>query len=195
MFDLHLIHAIKNLIKYFNDHQDFFNSCFSDVSPAIRTKYYTRLNDLILQLQYDAAFTKKTDKTPLITVSLNQSEAETTDSILGNAGHGGNKVMLIGQECGVNIYAKSMEDLRILHTLIIHGLLLFKSSFFDTNYLDMRYVQSTDLEPIESLTSDNVIIYQRQMIYSAVRQIEVKAILPDNAFDLPWKLDTNLVQN
>jgi hypothetical protein len=194
MFDLHLIHAIRNLIKYFNSNQATFNICFSDVSSAMRTKYYARLNELVNLLQFDIAFTKKTESFPLITITLNQSEAD-TDTMLGNTGHAGRLVMFTNQECRVNIYSKNMDDIRILHNLILHGLLLFKSSFFDTNYLDLRYIQSNDLDPIDTLTSDNAAVYQRQMIYNSTKQIEITQIPSGPVFDLPWELDATIIQN
>jgi hypothetical protein len=189
--DLHIIHTIKNSLKYFAENQTIFNGCFPQISTTIRNKYFTRLGVLINEIQLDTAFTRKTNKIPLISISLTEAQVEQT-TFLGNQGVNGELTQLSNQQCRISIYSKSMDDIRILHRLIQCGLLMFKKSFFDIQYLDLRYVQSKDLEPIEMLTSDNVVVYVRELIYMSTSEISVKEILSDEVLD--WVVSPNLIK-
>lgn len=181
--DLHIIHTIKNSIKYFKDNRSVFDGCFNQLSSTIRDKYFTRLGTLETELQVDLAFTRKSNKFPLISVSLQEAAIDQT-TFLGNQGTNGQLTQLSNQQCKISIYSKHMDDIRILHRLIQCGLLLFKKSFFDVDYLDLRYVQSRDLEPIEMLTSDNALVYTRELIYMSTTEIAVKEILNDVELDI-----------
>ncbi len=189
--DLHIIHTIKNSLKYFNDNQTAFNGCFPQISTTIRNKYYTRLGALINEIQLDTAFTRKSNKIPLISIALTEAQIEQT-TFLGNQGINGELTQLSNQQCRIAIYSKSMDDIRILHRLIQCGLLMFKKSFFDIQYLDLRYVQSKDLEPIEMLTSDAVVVYVRELIYMSTSEISVKEIIGDEVLD--WTISPNIVK-
>jgi hypothetical protein len=79
-----------------------------------------------------------------------------------------------------------------LHRLIQCGLLLFKKSFFDVKYLDLRYVQSRDLEPIEMLTSDNALVYIRELIYMSTAEIAVKEIVDETV--VGWEILPNIIR-
>lgn len=191
MFDLHLTHAIFNGIQYFKNNQSAFNGIFKQTNTTMKTKYYNRLVELADKIQIDVAFSRKIEKFPLISVVLAESTLEGT-SFLGNAGHGGNLAQLTNQECRINIYAKDMTDIRILHQVIIASLLLFKQSFFDIHYLDIRYIQSRDLEPIDMLTNDNAIVYNRELIFMSTYQFEIAPVQDTNAFNLPWELNPSV---
>ena len=191
IFDLHVIHTIANGIKYYAQNQTAFNNIFNQTSVAIKNKYFTRLQTLVNEVQVDVAFTKKSEKFPLVSVSLSEARIEDT-TFLGNTGHGGRLTQLSNQECRINIFAKDMNDIRILHQIIIASLLLFKKSFFDVSYLDIRYLQSKDLEPIEMLTSDNVLVLNRELIYMSTYQLEIAPVQDPNSFDLPWKLNASV---
>ena len=189
MFDLHIIHAIGNGLKYFKDNQNAFNGIFKQTSTTMKNKYYSRLLELDVQL--DVAFSRKIEKMPLISVALSEAQVEGT-TFLGNAGHGGNLVQLSNQECRINIYAKDMTDIRILHQIIMASLLLFKKSFFDVNYLDIRYTQSRDLEPIEMLTNNNAVTYHRELIFMSTYQLEIAPVPDANPWSLPWELNPTI---
>ena len=189
--DLHIIHTIKNAITYFKDNQSAFNGCFPQLSSTIRTKYFTRLSTLVTELQLDVAFTRKSNKFPLITVALSEADVEQT-TFLGNQGVNKELTQLSNQQCRISIYSKNMDDIRILHRLIQCGLLLFKKSFFDIQYLDLRYVQSRDLEPIEMLTSDNVVVYTRELIYMSTSEIRVSEIFNDS--ELEWAILPTIIK-
>jgi hypothetical protein len=191
MFDFHTIHTIANGIKYYAESRAAFDKIFSSLSSQIRDKYYNRLSILKNEIQVDVAYTRKTEAFPLIAISLSEGSIEDT-TFLGNAGHGGVSTQLINQECRINIYAKDMNDIRILHQIIMATLLLFKQSFFAIDYLDIRYIQSRDLEPIETLTSNQAVVYNREMIYMATQKIEVIQLPSDNAYNLPWELNPSI---
>jgi hypothetical protein len=188
--DLHIIHTIKNSIKYFKDNRSAFDGCFNQLSSTIRDKYFARLTTLESDLQVDLAFTRKSNKFPLVSVSLQEAAIDQT-SFLGNQGTNGELTQLSNQQCRISIYSKFMDDIRILHRLIQCGLLLFKKSFFDIDYLDLRYVQSRDLEPIEMLTSDNALVYIRELIYNSTSEIAIKEIA-DNTV-LSWEILPNVI--
>lgn len=189
--DLHIIHTIKNSIRYFKDNRSVFDGCFNQLSSAIRDKYFTRLGTLETELQVDLAFTRKSNKFPLISVSLQEAAIDQT-TFLGNQGVNGELTQLSNQQCRISIYSKFMDDIRILHRLIQCGLLLFKKSFFDVEYLDLRYVQSRDLEPIEMLTSDNALVYIRELIYMSTAEISVKEIVDETV--VGWEILPNIIK-
>jgi len=189
--DLHIIHTIKNSIKYFKENRSVFDGCFNQVSSTIRDKYFTRLSSLETELQLDIAFTRKSNKFPLISVSLHEADVDQT-TFLGNQGINNQLTQLSNQECKIRIYSKYMDDIRILHRLIQCGLLLFKKSFFDIQYLDLRYIQSKDLEPIEMLTSDNALVYIRELIYMSTSEISVKEIIDETVVD--WTIIPNIIR-
>ena len=106
--------------------------------------------------------------------------------------HGSNLSQLTNQECRINLYAKDMTDIRILHQVVIASLLLFKQSFFDIHYLDIRYIQSRDLEPIDMLTNDNAVVYNRELIFMSTYQFEIAPTQDPNAYNLPWELNPTI---
>jgi len=181
--DLHIIHTIKNSIKYFKDNRSVFDGCFDQLAVTIRDKYFARLATLETELQLDLAFTRKSNKFPLVSVSLQEAAIDQT-TFLGNQGVNGQLTQLSNQQCKISVYSKNMDDIRILHRLIQCGLLMFKKSFFDVKYLDLRYVQSRDLEPIEMLTSDNALVYIRELIYLSTVEIAVKEIVDESVLDI-----------
>lgn len=188
MLDLHIIHCIKNGLKYYLDNSIAFKQLFNDIGGALQNTYYSRYVEIYNTIQTDAAFSRLTEKFPLISIALSEAEIDET-TFLGNFGHPGNSTLteLNNQECRIAIYAAEMIDIRILHRLVRCILLLFKKSFLDIGYTDIRYIQSKDQRPLEAPTSKGGIIYNRELLYTAQSQLVVKRL--DNTFDvLPWVL-------
>jgi len=193
MLDLHILHCIKNGLKYYKDNENDFKGLFNDIGSTLQTNYYNRLVAIFDTIQIDAAFTRETKQFPLISISLNEAELDTT-SFLGNIGAPGYQTLteLNNQECKIEIYANEMIDIRLLHRIIRGILLLFKKSFLDIGYSDVRYIQSKDLKPIEIPTGAGGIVYNRELSYTAQSQLIVKK--STNPFDdLPWTINPTIL--
>lgn len=193
MLDLHILHCIKNGLKYYKDNENDFKGLFNDIGSTLQTNYYNRLVAIFDTIQIDAAFTRETKQFPLISISLNEAELDDT-AFLGNIGAPGYQTLteLNNQECKIEIYANEMIDIRLLHRIIRGILLLFKKSFLDIGYSDVRYIQSRDLKPIEIPTGAGGIVYNRELSYTAQSQLIVKK--STNPFDdLPWTINPTIL--
>ena len=193
MLDLHILHCIKNGLKYYKDNQNDFKSLFNDIGTTLQTNYYNRLVAIFDSIQIDAAFTRETKQFPLISISLNEAELDDT-AFLGNFGNPGYNDLteLNNQECKIQIYSNEMIDIRSLHRMIRGILLLFKKSFLDIGYLDIRYIQSRDMRPLEIPTGAGGIVYNRELSYTAQSQLIVKnSTIPFE--DLPWVINPTLL--
>ena len=193
MLDLHILHCIKNGLKYYKDNQNDFKSLFNDIGTTLQTNYYNRLVAIFDSIQIDAAFTRETKQFPLISISLNEAELDDT-AFLGNFGNPGYNDLteLNNQECKIQIYSNEMIDIRLLHRMIRGILLLFKKSFLDIGYLDIRYIQSRDMRPLEIPTGAGGIVYNRELSYTAQSQLIVKnSTIPFE--DLPWVINPTLL--
>jgi hypothetical protein len=192
LFDLHIIHCIKNGLKYYKDNQSSFNQLFNDIGTTLRDNYFARLGTIINTIQVDMSFNRTTEKFPLIAISLSEAEIDDTNFI-GNVGNPGTGALteLNNQECRITIYSNDMNDIRLLHRLIRGILLLFKKSFFKIGYTDMRYIQSKDLKSVEIPTGSGGVVYIRELLYTAQTQLVVKRL--DLSFDdLPWSLNPSI---
>lgn len=193
MLDLHILHCIKNGLKYYKDNQNDFKGLFNDIGTTLQTQYYNRLVSIYDTIQIDAAFTRETKQFPLISISLNEAELDNT-AFLGNIGAPGYNTFteLNNQECKIQVFSNEMIDIRLLHRIIRGILLLFKKSFLDIGYSDIRYIQSRDLRPLEIPTAAGGVIYNRELSYTAQSQLIVKT--STNTFvDLPWTLNPTIL--
>ncbi len=188
ILDLHIIHAIKNGLNYYVADIERFKSVFRQISTTLQTSYFQRFVELNQKIQLDIAYSNKVEKFPLITFYLDEAKAENVQA-LGNQGIN-NIFELITQICQINIYAETPTDIRILHQLVKACLLVFKKDFLKNGYLDLRYVDSKDLEPVENISGEGVVVYNRQLSYVAQSQFVIDEILSaDASTEYPWILN------
>lgn len=194
MLDLHIIHAIKNGLNYYASSANNFNNVFKQISTNLKTSYYNRFVELNQKIQLDIAYTNKIEKFPLITFYLDEAKVENVQA-LGNQGIN-NLFELNTQICQINIYAETPTDIRILHQLIKASLLMFKKDFLNNGYLDLRYVDSKDLDPVENISGEGNIVYNRQLSYVGQIHFVVDEIQADNAnTEYDWALNPSFPNN
>jgi len=181
MFDLHTLHAIKNGINYFKEDRSRFDPLFPSIGEGMRARLFAYLNDR--DLNFDTAFSGKTAKPlPLITVEL--AEAFYDSQGIANAApsrydEDGREIpyahIFTSPESTVNIYAKEIDGVRVLHRVIQASILLFHSSFINAGYQNLLYVGSTSLAPTEELIGEGLQVYGRQLRYAALHLLEIPA--------------------
>lgn len=192
--DLHIQHVLSNGIKLYKDNNDnIFRELFYDVSQTLSDKWYQKFNST--DINFDKAFSRKKEKYPLITTKL----AEMVDSqqkLLGNRGFQGNRTMFINSQCDIHIFADDFDLIRILERICKVSILGFKDNFLTVGYLDINFIGSQDLEPRYDLTSDDVIVYNRVLSFTAGQELNVKPqIVGATPFDLPWDLSPTIKGN
>jgi hypothetical protein len=188
--DLHITHTISNGIKYFKDNEVKFNELFYDIGSTLRTTYFNKLNDI--QASFDVALRKKTEKFPLITVSVEENSSDTFQ-MLGNRGFNEKLVLLVNQTCDVNIFADDLDTLRILHRVIQASMLIFKQNFLAIGYLNIQFEKASKIEIENELTTSNIDLYTRSITFVAQKQL--KASEPVEEFDGPWELNPNIIKS
>ncbi len=188
--DLHISHTIANGIKYYVDNRVEFEALFFDVAPALRDNYYNKLASL--DIKFDIALRKRHEKFPLITISIDEKSADTFQP-LGNRGMQGQLSLLVNQDCDLNIYCDDLDAMRVLQRTIQTSMLIFKKNFLAMGYLNIQFVSSTSLDIEDDVITSNVDVYGRSLRYRAQRQINAKP--PEVAFNLPWELNSTIIEN
>jgi hypothetical protein len=187
MIDLHVIHAIGNGINYFKKSRLLFDPLFPTVSADMKARMFAYLNNNKIAL--DTSFnTKKANALPLITVEHNEHSYDSQG--LGNASHStydedGRETkyshLFTSQDVVINMYAKEMETLRMMHRLVISSMLLFHPSFINAGYQNLLYVGSTSMELDEKLFGENFGVYGRSCRYAALHLLQIPARIEDVA--------------
>lgn len=198
MFDLHAQHMLLNAFKLYRDNQAYFESMFPEISQSLRTKYY----ELYISKtpRVDKAYKLDENASPQIVITEAQNNLLNTQ-LLSNGGHK-KKTMLLRNDLILNVYAPSSDYVRILHRLIQSAFLSFKRSFLQIGYLNVDFIASnehkpaddTDLEDlrnIRSLSSENIIMYRRELIYSAQKLLEVEPLPGQEDFEV----DVDFIMN
>lgn len=188
--DLHISHTIANGVKYYVDNRVEFEALFFDVAASLRDSYYNKLASL--DIKFDVALRKRHEKFPLITISIDEKSADTFQP-LGNRGFQGELSLLVNQECDLNIYSDDLDAMRVLQRTIQSSMLIFKKNFLAMGYLNMQFISSTSLDIEDDVITSNVDVYGRSLRYRAQRQINAKP--PEVAFNLPWELNSTIVEN
>tara|TARA_R100000734_G_C3302441_1_gene92965 strand:- start:436 stop:999 length:564 start_codon:yes stop_codon:yes gene_type:complete len=187
MLDLHIIHTIRNATKYYRENESAFNALFPDIGASLRTKYFNAFQQ---DISFDKGYLTKIEKFPIITTSLVEV-ANDANQFLGNRGMKNNLVILINNECTINIYSDEYDYGKVVHRVIQAAMLAFKPDFLRIGYLNVEFVKSEEFEPDEDLISDGVKVYGRQLTYRAQQQLIVPPIA--QPFELNWDLNPNLV--
>ena len=185
MFDLHFIHAIKNGVRYFKADRFMFDPLFPNVSDNMKARMFQWLQDN--EIKFDAAYTgAAAEGLPLVTVEL--TEAYYDSQPLGNMAYENvddegrvfqRFAMFTSQEVRVNIYAKEMEAVRLIHKLIQATMLLFHTSFINAGYQNVLYTGTTPLIPDLALEGEGLNVYGRQVRYAALHLLEIPGYTED----------------
>lgn len=181
MFDLHVLHAVKNAANYYKQDRARFDALFPSVGEAMRARLFAYLNDKTLN--FEQAFSGKTAK-PLPLISVELSEAYYDSQGIGNAAPSrydeeGREIpyahIFTSPEATVNIFANEIDGVRVLHRLVQAAMLLFHTSFINAGYQNLLFIGSTSLEPTEELTGEGLEVYGRQLRYAALHLLEIPA--------------------
>jgi len=185
MFDLHFIHAIKNGVRYFKTDRLLFDPLFPNVSDNMKARMFQWLQTN--EIKFDAAYTgAAAEGLPLVTVEL--TEAYYDSQPLGNASFAQTDdegrvfqrfAMFTSQEVRVNIYAKEMEAVRLIHKLIQATMMLFHKSFINAGYQNILYTGTTPLLPDLALEGEGLNVYGRQVRYAALHLLEIPGYTED----------------
>lgn len=185
MFDLHFIHAIKNGIRYFKKDRFMFDPLFPNISDVMRSRMFQYLQDN--EVRFDAAYAGgAADGLPLVTVEL--TEAYYDSQGIGNHAYSARDDegrefyryhLFTSQEVRVNIYAKEMEVVRLIHKLIQATMLLFHKSFINAGYQNILYTGTTPLVPDLALEGEGLNVYGRQVRYAALHLTEIPGYIED----------------
>lgn len=178
MIDLHIIHAITNGIKFYQDNIANFRTTFDDVSQNYADRLHAKLVEM--NVQFDTSNNRKHSVFPLITTGLSE-KTQASNQTLSNFSGQGKLGLYLSQECKITIYTNDLDEIRILHRIIQSSLLVFKKSFLEMGYLTLDFEKSKDLEPADEsiggrvdkllVIGDGVVVYRRELTYSALRQL------------------------
>lgn len=181
MFDLYLIHVIGNAFKYYRSDRTLFDPLLPHVSATMRDRMWATLQNTTVS--FDAAYNARTAKRlPLITVESSEqyfdeqglsqvaSEHVDDDGQLVRLNH-----IFTSQEATVNIYADTLETVRLLALIVQAGMLTFHDVLVKASYQNVVYIGATSLVPDPSFTGEDLSTYGRQMRYAALHLLEIPA--------------------
>lgn len=183
MFDLHVLHAVKNAANYYKQDRARFDTLFPSVGEAMRARMFAYLNDR--PVSFEQAFSGKTAK-PLPLISVELSEAFYDSQGIGNAAYSrydeqGREIpyahIFTSPEATVNIFANEVDGVRVLHRLVQAAMLLFHTSFINAGYQNLLFIGSTALTPTEELAAEGLEVYGRQLRYAALHLLEIPSIV------------------
>lgn len=179
MLDLYLIHIIGNAVKYYRSDRALFDPLLPFVSVQMRDRMFDTLQNT--EVSFDSAYNARTAKRlPLITVE--SSEQYFDDQGIGQVAseHVDDNGQLIrlnhiftNQEAIVNIYAGSLETVRLLSLIVQAGVLTFKDVFVKASFQNIMYISSTSLMPDPTFTGEDLSTYGRQMRYAGLHLLEI----------------------
>lgn len=185
MLDLHINHTLSNGLKYYRDNRAAFDEIMYDISPTLRDKYYDKLVEITVN--FNKAFSEAHNKLPLITTRISERTND-REQVLGNKGHYGKNVLILNQECEINIYSNEYDIIRILHRVLQSTMLIFKGSFLSIGYLNLEFIKSEEVDLDDDLVGDNVIVFHRKVTYVAQKQL-LATPPADPAVLVPWVLN------
>lgn len=198
MLDLYLIHIIGNAVKYYRSDRTLFDPLLPFVSVQMRNRMFNTLQNT--EVSFDSAYNARTAKRlPLITVE--SSEQYFDDQGIGQVAseHIDDNGQLIrlnhvftNQEAIVNIYADSLETVRLLSLIVQAGVLTFKDVFVKASFQNIMYISSTSLMPDPAFTGEDLSTYGRQMRYAGLHLLEIptKEKINDlNTLDTLFRID------
>jgi hypothetical protein len=184
-----------NALKHFKDNEDYFKSLFPEIGDALKDRYYNIFNEE--KITIDKAWRKFEVPTTQITLAIaehNQSQTQTLS-------HGGQtKTMLLRNDLIVKVISASLDITRIVHRLIQSAFLIFKDSFLKAGYLTVDFIASKELLPVENvafqdqgrtrvLPSTDGFLYEREMIFTSQKTLEVPPLVADSEIDVTFILN------
>lgn len=179
MFDLHVLHAVGNGLKYYQDNEEKFKGLFSDVGETLRQAMYEKFKNT--KIQTDVAYAGRTPQLPLVTCEINEQFYDRQG--LGNLGANNTFHLFTSQEAVIHIYAKDIDTLRVFHRVIQASMLIFTPSFLRTGYQNILFTGSSTLTPEESLISEDLRVFTRQLRYAALHLLEVDSLETVTTYD------------
>lgn len=194
-FDYHLLHAIRNGIAYFQQNRDAFDTLWQGTSDTYREKMFNLLNDT--EVVFNITTIHAVLKNPAITC-YTRSDAQNDIQPLADAGNEG-FVQFLGNVGHVFIYADNREKLRLLSTITIASVMLFKDTFYRAGYDNLRLIRTSDadltgkeaaLGEVNELSSFDIL--KKEIIYESLSQMIIKPIQPAD-FEVPWEISVDLI--
>ena len=193
-FDYHLLHAIRNGLEYYKQNRDSFDLLWQGTSDSYRDKMFALLNNT--EVTFNITTIHAVLKNPAITC-YTRSQAMNDMQPLADAGDG--FVQFLGNVGHVFIYADNREKLRLLSTITIASVMLFKDTFYRSGYDNLRLLSTSDAdlsgreategEPNELSSFD---ILKKEIIYESLSQLKIKPISSGD-FEVPWEISVELI--
>jgi hypothetical protein len=189
MFDLYLIHIIGNAVRYYRSDRALFDPLLPHISPAMRDRMWATLQTT--EISFDAAYNARTAKRlPLITVESSEQFYDEQGLAQVASEHVDDNGQLVrlnhvftSQEAVVNIYADTLEGVRLLALIVQAGMLTFKDVLVKAAFQNVIYVGSTSLVPDPSLTGEDLSTYGRQMRFAGLHLLEIPAKVQSDTLD------------
>lgn len=189
MFDLYMIHIIGNAVRYYKNDRTLFDPLLPHISPAMRDRMWATLQST--EISFDAAYNARTAKRlPLITVESSEQFYDEQGLAQVASEHVDDNGQLIrinhvftSQEAVVNIYADTLEGVRLLALIVQAGMLTFKDVLVKAAFQNVIYVGSTSLVPDPSLTGEDLSTYGRQMRFAGLHLLEIPAKVQSDTLD------------
>lgn len=181
MLDLYIIHIIGNAVKYYKSHRALFDPLLPHVSVVMRDRMWSTLQ--AVNVSFDASYNARTAKRlPLITVESSEQYYDEQGIAQVASEHVDDNGQLVrlnhiftSQEATVNIYADTLETVRLLSLIVQAGMLLFNDVLIKGSFQNVIYVGATSLVPDPSFTGEDLSTYGRQMRYAGLHLLELPA--------------------
>ena len=176
MFDLYLMHMIRNGINYYSaDRTALFDPLFPHVASAMRDRMWNTLQNETVS--FDSSFQgRNAGKLPLITIQSSEQFYD-QQGIAQHAGVSPNGVeyahIFTSQEAVINVYTENIETVRLLQRIIQASVLIFKDVLVQGGFQNIFYIGATPLIPEVLLQGENLTTYGRQIRYSGLHLLEV----------------------
>jgi hypothetical protein len=179
MFDLYIIHIIGNAVKYYSADRSLFDQLFPHVAEAMRDRMWAFLQSNTIN--FDSAFNARNAKNlPLVTVEDNEQfyDQQGLGQSAGSYIDDNNQEVKISHlftshESVINIYADSLEAVRVLEAIIHAGMILFQPFLVKAAFQNVIYIGSTTLSPDATLFGEDLAVYGRQCRYAALHLREI----------------------
>lgn len=193
-FDYHLLHAIRNGIEFYKQNRANFDLLWQGTSDTYRDKMFNLLNDV--EVQFNITTIHAVLKNPAITC-YTRSDAQNDMQPLHDVGD--DFVQFLGNVGHVFIYADNREKLRLLSTIAIASIMLFKNTFYKAGYDNLRLIRTSDadlsgreaaLGEANELSSFDIL--KKELIYESLSKLTIKPVGTAD-FEVPWEISVELI--
>ena len=183
MLDLYLIHIIGNSVRYYKSSRTVFDPLFPHISSTMRDRLYNTLQNTAVS--FDASYNVRTAKRlPLITVEC--AEQYYDEQGIGQIAGDRLNHIFTSQEATVNIYAETLEAVKLLSMVIHGGMLTFKDMLVQAAYQNFIYVGGSSIMPDPQLRGEDLAVYGMSMRFAGLHLLELPAKVD---IDTPNALD------